>query len=70
MFGTQAMIKIGFKKFADFIKSNSKKENGYCMEFTENEINNWLAENGHEFSILCLDDVDKGKVLKIIYSGE
>ena len=65
MFGQDAMIKMGLSKLTDFLKSK-----GNTVEFTENEINDFIAKKGQPFSILCLDDEKKGKIIKIIYSGD
>jgi len=70
MFGKDAMINLAVNKLIDYIKKSGKKEGGYTLEFSENEINDYLAENKHAFSILCLQDPKKGKIIKLIYSGE
>ena len=65
MIGTDTMIKFGLQKLGEWIKSK-----GGTYDLTENEINDWLAQKGYAFSILCIDDEKKGKIIKIIYSGE
>lgn len=65
MFGKDAMIKLGLTKLKEFIK-----EKGNSVEFTENEINDFIASKGEPFTILCIDNPEKGKIIKLIYSGE
>lgn len=65
MFGKDTMIKMGLAELTKFMKSK-----GGTMEFTENEINNFIADKGQPFSLVCLDDEKKGKTIKLIYSGD
>ena len=67
MFGKDAMIKLGVSKLKDFMR---ERGNVNEIEFTENEINDWFASTGQSFSILTLQDPKKGKVIKVLYSGE
>lgn len=65
MFGKETMIKLGLAELTKFVKSK-----GGTLEFTENEINDFIAEKEQPFSLICLDDEKKGKTIKLIYSGD
>lgn len=65
MFGQDAMIKMGLTKLGEWLKSQ-----GGTIELSENQINDFIADKNQPFSILCFDDDKKGKVIKLIYSGE
>ena len=65
MFGKDALIKLGLNLLKKFMAENNAK-----VEFTENQINDWLAVHKHPYSLLCITDPEKGKIIKIIYSGE
>ncbi len=63
--GLRMMLGIGIRKLTEYVK-----ENNGIVAFDINTINEWLKKEKYPFTVMCIDDPIKGRVLKLVLTSK